>query len=1379
MNSIRHIFKPVRLLIVLLVLCAGLTIPQHTSAEEVILQYFGTRWTEITRRLPELAEAGYSALWLPPPFKGGSGGWSVGYDVYDRFDLGSKQQMGSLQTRYGTETELIHLVRMAHRFGFRVYFDNVMAHNGGPIITGEPGTLSNNGFVPEDFHLIRIDSNYYTKADWPNWNDEWQVLNRNPFGMDIAQEDPNDSFGWSEGDDYPKWNGVRHPYNPEYYPDTDLPLTFSNASTSVVYYTYANKEPFEDVGYTNSSGEFVSGAKWNEHFDWEDLNGNGQHDAGENSEPFEDTGIDPSRADRRVAVWGYGDGVYNMGNPYAEDVNAMLFRAARWFTDRVKPDGFRLDAVKHVPDYFFGKMDDPKDDSDWGYNGQIQAQFNITRGYSDWNNHRDTVFNNTQPRDDALLYGEHLGAPPSDSGYVSAGMRIANDNFLNAVKNTIGSSLSGLDSPYYGIMSPGQSMLYIMSHDNNYIWSGDREQAHAVLLTREGIPMVYTDGYNQSGEPDWFPKPAEVPFLGQFGNDWLPDLLDINRHFGSGYQSSRWSADNYVSYTRYDENLGNNDHGVTMVFALSKNYETGWPQLQGAAVFPDGARLFNYSKYDTGNEIRVENGNLVGLDGNPVYIPPNRYYAYSWRIPEMPEVWGDSLTNAVRPIMILQNGEPVENITVTRTDGRDGDPAFNPYGLPDDNALDYSYSIQIPRVTSATNLTFIARADGSAENILMKLDGGIDLNSQMDFMAQDYGTRDNPPAVSKDRFLGFEQMHYQQRGAEKFAAADAARNVIGSPGAETYVCTIGNAGVTTINGNGINTSAGTANWAYHHPGEIRSDGSSLQLSPAPAAASGQPLSIAVKVGYEGEANRAFIYYTIDGTDPDGSLGTGKDSTYVAELSFSESGANDGTGIPEWWAGTIPPQTAGTELRYKIGVYHNAAASRFPWSDDDLDVIPRMETRFEITDFNAATVPYYPDNDWGQMAVGLEDGFHILRTKALLGRAEYDTPIFRENTQTFYYDAETPNGRILWPEADGLTLDYPSYRVVLTTDMTAEEVWFRINDTDDTNDDLQTGTENGNGAWARAQKATSASLIPSNNPEQRWEFDYVNIPDLIGSATVSVILREITSSTNLDLSDSEGHFTTLTRTLLTDTSGSGARMYITAPGSDGQTLSMGDTLSVRFSGWLADELTSDQLLNTFTLQIDGETAVPLTSVISWNVTTNEHQLSYTLPNLYDGNPDSPHTLSIRYDRAGYPSLIASRQAFSNVNTDSNGDGIPDAWEVQWNLSPADLSSTNDYDGDGISDYLEYIANTDPTDSNMYFRISDSFMQTNGAYYSLIFNASYNREYFIWQTDSLAPPVEWKRYSGYPFSGTGQFTEFGVETGSSSNRFYRVEVSLPGQ
>ncbi|MDB4947350.1 MAG: hypothetical protein JWP97_6884 [Labilithrix sp.] len=179
------------------------------SAQEVILQYFNTSWREIEDRIPEVAEAGYTSLWLPPPAKGGSGTFSVGYDTFDRFDLGDKDQSGTVRTRYGTKAELLSLVEIAHRFGIRVYFDNIMAHNAGPLDAVPPGTLFPGipGFVPEDFHLVHKSGGGWKKAtDSLNYQDEWQVLNRNPFAWDIAQESPNTSFdptGSAEGADYP------------------------------------------------------------------------------------------------------------------------------------------------------------------------------------------------------------------------------------------------------------------------------------------------------------------------------------------------------------------------------------------------------------------------------------------------------------------------------------------------------------------------------------------------------------------------------------------------------------------------------------------------------------------------------------------------------------------------------------------------------------------------------------------------------------------------------------------------------------------------------------------------------------------------------------------------------------------------------------------------------------------------------------------------------------------------------------------------------------------------------------------------------------------------------------------------------------------------
>ncbi|MGH7976654.1 MAG: hypothetical protein ACREC8_08320 [Limisphaerales bacterium] len=65
---------------------------------EAMLELFQMTWPQITQKMPEIAEAGYDSLWLPNPAKGTSGAYSVGYDLFDPFDLGGTNQQGTIAT---------------------------------------------------------------------------------------------------------------------------------------------------------------------------------------------------------------------------------------------------------------------------------------------------------------------------------------------------------------------------------------------------------------------------------------------------------------------------------------------------------------------------------------------------------------------------------------------------------------------------------------------------------------------------------------------------------------------------------------------------------------------------------------------------------------------------------------------------------------------------------------------------------------------------------------------------------------------------------------------------------------------------------------------------------------------------------------------------------------------------------------------------------------------------------------------------------------------------------------------------------------------------------------------------------------------------------
>ena len=91
----------------------------------------GTLWDATAARAKELAEAGFTAIWLPPAYKGISGALDVGYGVYDMYDLGEFDQKGTVRTKYGTRKQYLAAVRALQAAGLQVYADAVLNHRMG------------------------------------------------------------------------------------------------------------------------------------------------------------------------------------------------------------------------------------------------------------------------------------------------------------------------------------------------------------------------------------------------------------------------------------------------------------------------------------------------------------------------------------------------------------------------------------------------------------------------------------------------------------------------------------------------------------------------------------------------------------------------------------------------------------------------------------------------------------------------------------------------------------------------------------------------------------------------------------------------------------------------------------------------------------------------------------------------------------------------------------------------------------------------------------------------------------------------------------------------------------------------------------------------
>src|SRR2546428_1885449 len=453
----------------ILLLCSS-----RAAQAEAMLELFQVNWSDLIQKMPEIAEAGYTSLWLPPPAKGSSS-FSIGYDLFDVFDLGEKNQRGTVATHWGTKAQLLQVVQVAHQFGIRVYFDNVMNHRAFDVPGYNASTPTNlyPGLRPQDFHLQTVSGGFY--ANWPmvqDFGNQWDVQYESLSGLvDLANEPGsiNGNFGSTLGSTIPKISFIRHPNNPEYYMDPNAPS--------------------------------LGGP-------WHAFNGTN-------------------------------------GVPISEDVNAYLIRAVMWTLYTTKCDGFRLDAVKHVPSPFFGDTTATRN----GYTGGIQAMFdwvhgygtNLTgNGYFEADDSRNSCFDSEAARNDALIFGEHLGEPPTYSEYLARGMRLLGTPLRDQMNSALGGGcLNGMDGRDFGAFSPAQSVMFAQSQDASGCCATHREMQNAYYFMHECIPEIYSDNYNLSGPPSYFPNRPYANYLGQFGDPQMPEVAYLHNQLARGGTRSR------------------------------------------------------------------------------------------------------------------------------------------------------------------------------------------------------------------------------------------------------------------------------------------------------------------------------------------------------------------------------------------------------------------------------------------------------------------------------------------------------------------------------------------------------------------------------------------------------------------------------------------------------------------------------------------------------------------------------------------------------------------------------------------------------------------------------------------------------------------------
>ena len=92
-------------------------------------------------------------------------------------------------------------------------------------------------------------------------------------------------------------------------------------------------------------------------------------------------------------------------------------------------------------------------------------------------------------------------------------------------------------------------------------------------------------------------------------------------------------------------------------------------------------------------------------------------------------------------------------------------------------------------------------------------------------------------------------------------------------------------------------------------------------------------------------------------------------------------------------------------------------------------------------------------------------------------------------------------------------------------------------------------------------------------------------------------------------------------------------------------------------------------------------------------------------------------------------------------DSDGDALPDWWEIAHGTDRLVPDADADPDGDALTNWQEYLAGTHPTDPASAFRILSASCNGTGNVI-LQFSAAANRTFTVYAATSLAPPVFWR-------------------------------------
>ncbi|MBW4509186.1 MAG: alpha-amylase [Scytonematopsis contorta HA4267-MV1] len=433
-----------------------------------IMQYFhwyvsndGNFWNQLKDNAKKLAEAGFTALWLPPAYKGTGGTNDVGYGVYDIFDLGEFDQKNTIRTKYGTRNQYLAAIKSCHEAGIQIYADVVFNHRDG--------------------------------------GDETELIKAIPFARD----------------------------------NRDYPL---GAVEEIEAYTH-----FKFPGRGNK----YSSMKW-KYWHFDSVNHNIRRGGNDIIYLFEGQSFEKF-VDLEKGNYDFLMGCdLDMDN---EQVRGELKYWAEWYLETTGIDGFRLDAIKHIPAWFF----------------------------VEWLDHIRNV-----AKKPIFCVGEYWSSNvQSLHWYINAtGGRISlfdvplQNRFHQASRQGAAYDMRKILDETLMQQQPSLALTFVENHDTQPCQALEspvepwfKPLAYAlILLRREGYPCVFYADYYGAEYPNCRGGYPVVLYSHRF---LIDKFLDARKHYAYGEQYTYFDHPNTIGWTR----LGDTEHPKAMAVLMTNGQE--------------------------------------------------------------------------------------------------------------------------------------------------------------------------------------------------------------------------------------------------------------------------------------------------------------------------------------------------------------------------------------------------------------------------------------------------------------------------------------------------------------------------------------------------------------------------------------------------------------------------------------------------------------------------------------------------------------------------------------------------------------------------------------------------------------------------------------